>query len=97
MAQERSKGSLNLRKLRAYILLGLVIIAVFVVGWYYYWQYTKYYSTDDAYLDSDRVSVSSKILGRIIGYSHRKAIQFMRDSCWWRSTAVTLWRSAFRQ
>lgn len=57
---------MNLRKLRAYILLGLVIIAVFGVGWYYYWQYTKYYSTDDAYLDSDRVSVSSKILGRII-------------------------------
>jgi membrane fusion protein (multidrug efflux system) len=66
MAQERSKGSLKLRKLRAYILLGMVIIAVFGVGWYYYWQYTKYYSTDDAYLDSDRVSVSSKILGRIL-------------------------------
>ena len=57
---------MKLRKLSAYILLGMVIIAVFGVGWYYYWQYTKYYSTDDAYLDSDRVSVSSKILGRIL-------------------------------
>jgi membrane fusion protein (multidrug efflux system) len=66
MAQEKKQGPLKLRKLRAYISLGLVIIAVFAVGWYYYLQYTKYYSTDDAYIDSDRVSVSSKILGRII-------------------------------
>jgi len=57
---------MKLRKLRAYILLGLVILSVIAVGWYWYLQYTKYYSTDDAYIDSDRVSVSSKILGRII-------------------------------
>ena len=67
MAEEINPGSSKGRKIRAYILLGLVIAAVIVVGWYYYQQYTKYYSTDDAYIDSDRVSVSSKILGRIIG------------------------------
>ena len=66
MANEKNQGSGKLRKLRAYILLGLVVMAVLIVGWYYYWQYTRYYSTDDAYIDADRVSVSSKILGRII-------------------------------
>ncbi len=66
MAEEKSPGSSIGRKIRAYTLLGLVIAAVVVTGWYYYRQYTKYYSTDDAYIDSDRVSVSSKILGRII-------------------------------
>lgn len=66
MEKEKNQGSSKTRKLRAYILLGMVVVAVFIVGWYYYWQYTKYYSTDDAYIDADRVSVSSKILGRII-------------------------------
>jgi len=66
MAKEKNQGSAKLRKLRAYIFLGVVVTAVLIVGWYYYWQYTRYYSTDDAYIDADRVSVSSKILGRII-------------------------------
>jgi membrane fusion protein (multidrug efflux system) len=66
MEKEKNQGSSKLRKLRAYILLGLVVSAVIVVGWYYYLQYTRYYSTDDAYIDADRVSVSSKILGRIM-------------------------------
>jgi len=66
MAKEANQGSSKLRKLRAYILLGLVVTAVFIFGWYWYRQYTRYYSTDDAYIDADRVSVSSKILGRII-------------------------------
>jgi membrane fusion protein, multidrug efflux system len=66
MAEEKNQGSSKARKIRAYILLGLVVTAVAAVGWYYYRQYTKYYSTDDAYIDADRVSVSSKILGRII-------------------------------
>ena len=66
MAEEKNPGSSKSRKIRAYILLGLVVLAVFIVGWYYYRQYTKYSSTDDAYIDADRVSISSKILGRII-------------------------------
>ena len=66
MAEEINPGSSKGRKIRAYILLGLVVLGVIIVGWYYYLQYTKYYSTDDAYIDSDRVSVSSKILGRIL-------------------------------
>ncbi len=66
MAEEKAQGPSKGRKIRAYILLGLVVLAVIIAGWYYYRQYNKYYTTDDAYIDADRVSVSSKILGRII-------------------------------
>ena len=66
MAEEKTQGSSRGRKIRAYIMLGLVVLAVIIAGWYYYRQYNKYYSTDDAYIDADRVSVSSKILGRLL-------------------------------
>ena len=66
MEEQTNPASSKGRKIRAYILLGLVVIAVMAVGWYYYKQYTRYFSTDDAYIDADRVSVSSKIIGRII-------------------------------
>ena len=54
------------RKIKAYGALSLVLITVMVIGWYYYRQYEKYSSTDDAYIDADWIAVSSKILGRII-------------------------------
>jgi membrane fusion protein (multidrug efflux system) len=66
MAEEKIRGSSKGRKTRAYISLAIVVIAVVITGWYWYRQYTRYFSTDDAYIDADRVSVSSKILGRII-------------------------------
>ncbi len=66
MAEENKPESSKGRKIRAYILLGLVVLAVIVVGWFWYRQYTRYFSTDDAYIDADRVSVSSKVLGRIL-------------------------------
>ena len=53
------------RKIRAYTILFIVVLGVFLTGFYYYRQYTKYYSTDDAYIDADRISISAKILGRI--------------------------------
>ncbi len=59
--QKPKKG----RKIRAYVALSLIVIAVAVAGWIWYRQYTKYYTTDDAYVDADRVAVSSKMLGRI--------------------------------
>ena len=67
MAESSGNGNSRARKVRAYGALTLVIIAVISVGWYYYQQYSKYFSTDDAYIDADRVAVSSKILGRITG------------------------------
>lgn len=54
------------KKLTRYIPLVLVVIIVVTLGWMWYKNYLKYISTDDAYLESDNVSVSSKITGRII-------------------------------
>jgi membrane fusion protein (multidrug efflux system) len=65
MKQENEQRSGKRKKIRAYIALGLVIAAVVTAGWLWYRQYTKYYKTDDAYVDADRVAVSPKILGRI--------------------------------
>jgi membrane fusion protein (multidrug efflux system) len=53
------------RRKRAYIALALVFAALIIVVWFWYRQHSKYYATDDAFIDADRVSVSSKILGRI--------------------------------
>ncbi len=52
-------------KLRVYIPLALVIIIVLTGAWYWYRDYTMYITTDDAHIDADNVSVSSKIIGRI--------------------------------
>jgi membrane fusion protein, multidrug efflux system len=53
------------RKLRVYIPLALVILIVIAGAWYWYRDYAKYITTDDAHVDADNVSVGSKILGRI--------------------------------
>jgi membrane fusion protein (multidrug efflux system) len=50
---------------RAYLLLTIVIIAVITGGIFWYIDYSKYLKTDDAYVTSDNISVSAKILGRI--------------------------------
>jgi biotin carboxyl carrier protein len=34
-------------------------------GWYWYVNFRGYITSDDAYIDADRVSISSKMLGRI--------------------------------
>jgi membrane fusion protein (multidrug efflux system) len=49
------------------VYIPLIAITLFVLGggFYWYWQYSKYISTDDAHVDSDNVSVGPKILGRI--------------------------------
>jgi membrane fusion protein (multidrug efflux system) len=67
MTEEKTQGTSKARKIRAYIILTIVVVAVIAAGWSWYKNYTKYYSTDDAYVDADRVAVSSKILGRIVG------------------------------
>lgn len=53
-------------KLRVYIPLALVILMVLAGAWYWYRDYSMYITTDDAHVDSDIVSVGSKIMGRII-------------------------------
>jgi membrane fusion protein, multidrug efflux system len=59
--KEESKN----RKLRIYIPLALVIIIVLAGAWYWYRDYSMYITSDDAHVDADNVSVSSKIMGRI--------------------------------
>lgn len=53
-------------KSAVYIPLGIVIIAVLAGAWYWYKDYSRYISTDDARIDADNVTVGSKMLGRII-------------------------------
>ncbi|MCE1163801.1 MAG: HlyD family secretion protein [Bacteroidetes bacterium] len=53
-------------RLKFYIPLALVVLAVIAGSVYWYIQYSKYITTDDAHVDSDGVSVSSKIMGRVI-------------------------------
>jgi membrane fusion protein, multidrug efflux system len=50
---------------KVYIPLMVVIVVVVVGGVYWYIDYSKYIKTDDAYVTSDVVTVSPKIMGRI--------------------------------
>jgi membrane fusion protein (multidrug efflux system) len=45
--------------------LFLVVMAIAIFSWRYYINLRDFVSTDDAYVDGNRVSVSTKILGRI--------------------------------
>ena len=60
MKQEPTKN-----RLKVYIPVALIIIAVFAGVWYWYKDYSMYITTDDAHVDADNVSVGSKIIGRI--------------------------------
>lgn len=53
------------RSIRAYIALILVVAALVFFGWQWYKKYSTFITSDDAYVDADKVAVSSKILGRI--------------------------------
>jgi len=65
MENQVSPSPAKRKKYKTYIPLILVVIIVVTLGWMWYKNYLKYISTDDAYIESDNVSVSSKILGRI--------------------------------
>ena len=53
------------RKKRVLIPL-LIFIIIGVAAWYWYMGNKGYVSTDDAFIDADKATVSSKILGRIV-------------------------------
>jgi len=53
------------RRIRVYIPLAIVTLAVLAGVWYWYKDYSSYITTDDSHVDADNVSVASKILGRI--------------------------------
>jgi membrane fusion protein (multidrug efflux system) len=52
-------------KLRVYLPLAIVILIVLAGAVYWYRDYERYITTDDAHVDADNVSVSSRILGRV--------------------------------
>lgn len=52
-------------KVKVYIPLGIIILAVLAGAWYWYRDYSRYITTNDARVDADNITVSSKILGRI--------------------------------
>jgi len=62
---ERKKGQ-NSKRWKVYIPASIIVLAVIMASAYWYSNYRKYVSSDDAYLDADRVTVGPKILGRIV-------------------------------
>lgn len=65
MEKQTTVGAKKKVRYKVYIPMFSVIAIVLILGWLWYKEYSKYISTDDAYIESDNVSVSSKILGRI--------------------------------
>jgi membrane fusion protein (multidrug efflux system) len=53
------------RMKRVVVPVFILVVAAIATAWYWYVRTHDYVSTDDAYIDSDRVAISSKILGRI--------------------------------
>jgi membrane fusion protein (multidrug efflux system) len=54
------------RKKRVLIPFFILILALAFGAWYWYKNLRNFVSTDDAYVDADRVSISPKVLGRIV-------------------------------
>lgn len=53
------------KSLKVFIPLSIIILIVLTGAWYWYKDYSKYITTDDAHVDADNVTVSAKIMGRI--------------------------------
>jgi membrane fusion protein, multidrug efflux system len=60
------KRKTNKRNKKIYIPVILTIGIVLGVAIYYYWQYRKYVSTDDAVVDCNNVALGPKVMGRLI-------------------------------
>ncbi len=57
------------RKKRVLIPFFILILAMTFGAWYWYKNLRNFVSTDDAYVDANRVSISPKVLGRIVSLS----------------------------
>ncbi|HLN20861.1 MAG TPA: HlyD family secretion protein [Bacteroidales bacterium] len=60
------KSEQKSKKLKVYIPLALVVLAVLAGTWYWYKDYSGYITTDDAHVDAENVNISPRILGRVI-------------------------------
>jgi membrane fusion protein (multidrug efflux system) len=65
MENTANQGAPKKKKSRVWIPIGGISIIVILTGIYFYRDYARYISSDDAKIESDNVSVSSKIMGRI--------------------------------
>ncbi len=54
------------RRKRVVLPLGVLFLAVIGGGWYWYVEHFLSVATDDAYIDANRVTISAKLLGRIV-------------------------------
>lgn len=61
MRQSSSKN-----RLKVYIPLGIVVLIILSGALYWYRDYRMYITTDDAHVDANNITISSKILGRIV-------------------------------
>jgi membrane fusion protein (multidrug efflux system) len=66
MKSEKKKLTGKQKTVKVYIPLILVVVFVLVGGGYWYNNYSKYITSDDAHVEGNSVSLSSKILGRIV-------------------------------
>ncbi len=73
MAKEELAGgeadldSLPMYRKKRVIIPTAILLAIAAAGlWYYYTQIRGFDSTDDAYVDGNRVSISAKMLGRMV-------------------------------
>jgi membrane fusion protein (multidrug efflux system) len=51
---------------RILVVLAIVLVIAIAAFWYWYAFIRGYITSDDAYIDADRVSISPKVLGRIV-------------------------------
>ncbi len=65
MENNTEKKEVKKSKARIFIPLIIVVLVVITAGWFWYDDFRKYITSDDAFIDADRVAISSKILGRI--------------------------------
>jgi membrane fusion protein, multidrug efflux system len=65
MSEENNTKETKARRIRAYIALAIELCGLLFFGYKWYKNFTSFEKTDDAYIDADRISVSSKMLGRI--------------------------------
>ena len=62
---DKTENSKPLFRKKKVIIPAILLIAAIAGFWYWYQLQLGHISTDDAYIDGDRVNVSSKMLGRI--------------------------------
>jgi membrane fusion protein (multidrug efflux system) len=65
MENNANQGAPKKKKSRIWLPIGGISLIVILTGIYFYRDYARYISSDDAKIESDNVSVSSKIMGRI--------------------------------